>query len=667
MESFNGPPCGPLPAFDVTYESIDELVSACQAHALDNGYKLVIHSKKPSSQNPSRVVLRCARGREFNKNKLSESTAPSKKRRTQTHMCRCPVLLAGHLRQDGKWITKQCKDAQDTNHQQHNHPRNTATSFASFRTESLSTHKEKIIELWNTGMRPKDILTNLRKNHNLHVTSKDVINLLGKHRMEELAGRTPIRWLYDTLQSGNKFWWRERRDEAGRVQSLFLVPRTSIELLQRHPFILKFDCTYKTNRFNMPLFNICGASASKAAPSLGCCFLSSETKTSYAWALRQLHELMQEEKMPFPTCVITDRELALMNALDENPWFAHVPNLLCQWHVNMNVVAKTKKFFPPGTKRTHFIERHPEFKAFLQDWKTLIASSDMDSFDRNLQSFQQLHRYPAPAVHYAVNTWILPWKEKLVAYWVNQVQHFGHRTTSAVESSHASIKAYLTSSTGDLKFVFEQLSLYWFNQKETLDLAQGQGLLKRNTSIRNPLFTNLLDEGNVTPACISLLENELRQVPHAQEPPFDIHCACTINYSHGLPCWHQLWIRQHKGEPLKESDIHEYWYWDRFRLSQDDNRRRSMSPVRNPVKVYGKGRPKGAKNHRQGYGTASTRRDPSEFETVEPPFTSRRSMAPPSTAPPLRPPSLSSTRPSSLQTPSRLPRCLTARYWFRTN
>ena len=123
-----------------------------------------------------------------------------------------------------------------------------------------------------------------------------------------------------------------------------------------------------------------------------------------------------------------------MNALDENPWFAHVPNLLCQWHVNMNVVAKTKKFFPPGTKRTHFVERHhPTFKAFLQHWKTLIASSDIDSFDRNLRSFQQLHRYPAPAVHYAVNMWILPWKEKLVAYWVNQVQHFGHRTTSAVE------------------------------------------------------------------------------------------------------------------------------------------------------------------------------------------------------------------------------------------
>ena len=299
--------------------------------------------------------------------------------------------------------------------------------------------------------------------------------------MEELAGRTPIRWLYDTLQSSNKFWWREKQDEAGRVQSLFLVPRTGIELLQRHPFILKFDCTYETNRFNMPLFNICGASASKAAPSLGCCFLSSETKTS-AWALRQLHEVMQEEKMPFPTYVITDRGLALMNALDENPWFSHVPNLLCQWHVNMNVVAKTKKFFPPGTKRTHFVERHPTFKVFLQDWKTLIASSDIDSFDRNLRSFQQLHRYPAPAVHYVANKWILPWKEKLVAYWVNQVQHFGHRTTSAVES------AYVTSSTGDLKFVFEQLSLYWFNQKETLDLAQGQGLFKTKYINSQPSF-----------------------------------------------------------------------------------------------------------------------------------------------------------------------------------
>ena len=464
-------------------------------------------------------------------------------------------------------------------------------------------------------------MTDLRKNHNLHITFKDVTNLLAKHRREELAGRTPIQWLYDTLRSSTEYWWKEKRDEAGRVQSLFLVPRTGIELIQLHPFILKFDCTYKTNRFNMPLLNICGASATKSAPSLGCCFLSSETKASYAWTLRQLCDLMQEEQIPLPTCVITDRELALMKALGENPLFGRIPHLLCSWHVNMNVLARTKKHFPPGIKRGQLVERHPDFKNFLQDWNNLVASPDIDSFDKNLQSFQDLHRHPTPAIRYALDTWITPWKEKIVAYWVDQVENFGHRTTSAVESSHASIKAYITSSTGDLKNVFQKLSLYWYNQKATLDLVQAQGLLKRNTTIRNPLFANLLDDGNITPACIFLLEKELRRVPQTQDPPLEIHCTCSIKYSHGLPCWHQLWIRQHKAEPLKVADIHAYWYWDRFRLLRDDNRRRSQSPVRDPAKIHGKGRPIGAENYRRRYGPTSTRRDPSAFEIAEPPST----------------------------------------------
>ena len=213
--------------------------------------------------------------------------------------------LAGRLQEDGKWVTEYCKDSKDTNHQEHNHARNKATAFASIRTESLETRREEVITLWNAGIRPKDILTDLRKNHNLHITFKDMTNLLAKHRREELAGLTPIQWLYDTLRSSTEYWWKGKRDETGRVQSLFLVPRTGIELIQRHPFILKFDCTYKKNRFNMPLLNTCGASATKSAPSLGCCFLSTETKASYAWTLRQLRELIQEEQIPLPTCVIT--------------------------------------------------------------------------------------------------------------------------------------------------------------------------------------------------------------------------------------------------------------------------------------------------------------------------------------------------------------------------
>ena len=177
-----------------------------------------------------------------------------------------------------------------------------------------------------------------------------------------------------------------------------------------------------------------------------------------------------------------------MKALGENALFGRIPHLLCSWHVNMNVLAKTKKHFPPGIKQDQLIERHPDFEKFLQDWNNLIASPYIDSFDKNLHSFQDLHRHPTPAIRYALYTWITPWKEKIVAYWVDQAQHFCHRTTSTVESSHASIKASITSYAGELKNAFQKLSLYWYNQKATLDLVQAQGVLKRNTIIGIPFL-----------------------------------------------------------------------------------------------------------------------------------------------------------------------------------
>lgn len=42
-----------------------------------------------------------------------------------------------------------------------------------------------------------------------------------------------------------------------------------------------------------------------------------------------------------PTVILTDRELACMNALDQV--FPSVPSMVCRWHTNRNVLAKTRE------------------------------------------------------------------------------------------------------------------------------------------------------------------------------------------------------------------------------------------------------------------------------------------------------------------------------------
>ena len=58
--------------------------------------------------------------------------------------------------------------------------------------------------------------------------------------------------------------------------------------------------------------------------------------------------------------IVTDRELALIKVLDT--LFPRSIHLLCRWHINMNVLAKTKKFFLPLIKDFNSkVKRHLKF------------------------------------------------------------------------------------------------------------------------------------------------------------------------------------------------------------------------------------------------------------------------------------------------------------------
>jgi hypothetical protein len=114
-----------------------------------------------------------------------------------------------------------------------------------------------------------------------------------------------------------------------------------------------------------------------------------------------------------PVSIVTDRELALISCIDT--LFLESRHLLCRWHINMNVLAKTKKHFPGPIKDSNGkVKRHPFFQAFLDNWNTLLSSSTKESYDALLEEMNTKH--PQLAMTYCTRTWLALWKEKLVAY-----------------------------------------------------------------------------------------------------------------------------------------------------------------------------------------------------------------------------------------------------------
>ena len=308
-----------------------------------------------------------------------------------------------------------------------------------------------------------------------------------------------------------------------------------------------------------------------------------------------------------PASIVTDRELALINCLESA--FPQSIHLLCRWHVNMNILAKTKKHFPrPIRNLDGKIERHPSFKAFLDDWNTLFSSGTEQSYDAQLEKMQAAH--PPLAMSYCEGTWLL-WKEKLIAYWVNQNYHFGVTVTSPIEGCHAILKSYLQRSNGDLRTVFDRLQLFWTSQHQTFKSTIAQQKLRPKHQINIPLFAATLQF--VYGFALQKILQELAKLPAHGAPPPD--CSCTIQASYGLPCYHTIWLRKGNGGVILLSDIHSHWHYTRPSPSPAlANTPLAIPSILQPVRIRGKGRPRGALGGVSRIAISSTQRHPSSFE-----------------------------------------------------
>jgi hypothetical protein len=121
----------------------------------------------------------------------------------------------------------------------------------------------------------------------------------------------------------------------------------------------------------------------------------------------------------------------------------------------------------------------------LEDWNSILEAPTEVDFIERLQLFSCKH--PEKAVKYCVDVWLL-WKKKLVGFWVDLCLHFGIRVTSPIEGCYAGLKAYIKTSTGDLKSVFDALEPYWRKQHRTIFKSIADEKNKVNHQANRPLF-----------------------------------------------------------------------------------------------------------------------------------------------------------------------------------
>ncbi|XP_022889284.1 protein FAR1-RELATED SEQUENCE 5-like [Olea europaea var. sylvestris] len=314
-----------------------------------------------------RIDFACERHGSYRcRNTNKENEKRKRRRTTETKKCGCPFLLNGRKLINGDyWILKvKCgRDNHDIAQNLEGH------SYARRLTEKETSI---LVDMSKNHVRPKKILYTLKQNDDTNVsTMRHIYKARQKFMLKEQAGRTQMQQLMNRLVENKYIELHRTYMETNIVQDLFWAQPYSIDLLWAFPRVIIMDCTYKTNRYRLPLLEIVGVISTDLTFSIAFAYLGKEREENYAWALGRLKSLMNDIIMP--SVIVIDRELALMKAIEKI--FPTSTNILCRWHISKNVLAKTKKYFD---------NHKDQWDAFMHMWNLLVLSTSIEEYKQNL-------------------------------------------------------------------------------------------------------------------------------------------------------------------------------------------------------------------------------------------------------------------------------------------
>lgn len=569
------------------YASRQSMLEAVQSHAKENGYAVTIHR---SSTKDGTVYLGCDRGGRYRaRYGIRDDT---RIRDTGTRLTGCPFSIRAAVK-DSVWTFKIRNPA-------HNHLPSIHPIAHPMHRRLPSELVTQVKTMSASGIAPREIVTTLQQTSDYPVLGRDISNVRQKLRLESLGGKSPIEGLIALLSESN-WTWEYRTDGIGRITHLFFAHPRSIELLQQYPEVLLLDCTYKTNKFKMPLLNIVGTTCLGRNFYVAFAFLVKEEEEDYQWAMEQLQGLFIDPNQL--KVAVTDRELALMSSI--RSVFPQSQRILCIWHIEKNVLVKAQKYFTSEEARNEF----------MVVWKKLVYSSTPEVFDLNWTKLQESYDNDFPELtSYLWDTWLMPWKRLFIRAYIDQYPHFGNTVTSRVEGAHSKLKSSLKVSTGDLKVVFEKIHLLLCNEHMEHDGALSRDRVRTPHTAKDPLYSQLL--GRISNFALGKIwQQRHRLVALEPLPP----CTRMFSQSMGLPCAHQIQERLQQQQTLLLEDVHRHWYYHPQALPV-------MIPlILDPAIVQPRGRPAVKLNPPKGHlnraatarqAKSSTRRNPSAFEQV---------------------------------------------------
>ncbi|KAI3856565.1 hypothetical protein MKX03_032429 [Papaver bracteatum] len=518
------------------FDSRDHIIQWCQEVGKQNKIVVVIiKSQKPIAGKKARLTLGCERGGFFRNHKKKSEQLKEKprqrKRVTGTKKCGCPFALKGIWSPGDKWkLEVQCG--------RHNHELAVGNSYVGRLKED---ERQLLIEMTKSGLRPRQVLKTIKQTSEGNMsTMRTIYNARSRLRLGDMERRSAMQQVMKLLSEHHYVEWHRMDTETNEVKDILWAHPESLQLAKCFPSVLLVDCTYKTKRYRMPLFEIVGVTSTCKTFTVAFGIMEAETEAHYSWALSCLRTIYDAESLP--SVFVTEKESALIRGISDI--FPQASQLLCTYHISKDVASNCKKHF----------QNSEELDIFLKEWNEITqAKTHIDFYDGFAEFESKWVNYPA-CLRYLRETW-LEQKEHFVSSWTSEVKHFGYTTTNRAKKAHSELKQHLRSSKRNYTSCWMAMHRMIIGEIIAVKASFEKSLSTLQPSYSSPAFNEL--RGLVSHHALDLLVMELSWDSEVDIDGSD--CRCAISSTHGLPCVHKIVGFAQEGRPIPSYEIDPHW------------------------------------------------------------------------------------------------------------
>jgi hypothetical protein len=549
------------PPPEAAYSSLEQGERAFDEWCMKRGYALRQCNRKVKIKDGVKTVTHryyeCDRAK-------PRSNYEAKQRRKGSLSTDCK-FRCGLALQEGIWVSK-------TTVTEHNHEPAPAEQHPGLRRRLRRRQLQyEIQQAFYSGESIKTCLVRLQQKLDIPLLRQDIVNERRRLKLEDLHGRSPLQALLYRMPDNYIIWIDQ--DESHHLQQMLFFHKTALDLWLHNPDVVLMDTTYNTNRFNLPLVNLVGVTASNKSFFIGAAFVPSESTEAFRWILIRLQLIYNKADLPGPRVFITDAARQMNNALKDI--FPGIPHLICIWHVNRAIQAWVKGYYRSqlplynrtGEDRRHWInERYQEF---LQWWQPVIYAKTEYEYEEAWRVLKLHYIIDDNLVNYLKITWIRPHACQFVYYYTSQVLHFGNVATSRLEGMHQVLKGQLASKQSSIDTIIDRFSLLQQSMNATIKYNLGRDRHARRPGYDHPFWSRVV--GHVSYYALEKVRQALIACNVKVDSPYPLPgppngwkaCSRQLTTAWGLPCPHIIWRRLQERGHLTINDFERHWRFNR--------------------------------------------------------------------------------------------------------